>query len=681
MPTDLDLTAAKESSSVILDTRRTRPRYFDGKFLTAADLMQEQSYLLTRQADIARTLGFGVVTGLRVSKSDRSASNLPNPAASIRITAGHGLTPAGEIAFLPNDLVVDLDNVAQMQRLNAAFGLSREPQQPFQNLGGLFVLGLRKVEFTANPTPAYPPSVDANGALRDGEIIEATALTLVPYESDASLKNPRSARTRAAREIFLDQKPPQLPAGVLPLALLYLRNGQLAWTDEWLVRREAGDDDRFGFGFAPRALSEAHFYHFQEILRTRPASNDGQLAAKNFLEILPPCGPLPLGFFSQTDFTQAFFPPEARVELALVPEDEISALMEEAIDLPPIDLGLEPEDQDALAILVLAPVPRANYGNTLASLRRLPQPTLRNLTPPLLAQQKPIAALRKLNANFELRKAMNGGTSATIPTTTAPEFVDPAWRDALKQVTGLWYVRRRNLPSGQGLAGTPLSATTAAVISRPGGLNLTDIDRLGGPVIDSDLTRPTRATTSTTSTTSASETKLAKTLEAEGLWGRFAFLRAISDAPTHAALLRLLNNAVILQNPILQQAVFTSLEKQLPAISESPEENFEQIQKDAGIKVLTPAIVATTENLLARPEIPRGLEQAFDQAPNLLTDPRSRAVLGRTNRLAQIARIGLLHRDHAQFKTLLAVIQKNAPNGRAQAITDAVDKFLQKVAR
>ncbi|MBC8009093.1 MAG: hypothetical protein H7067_03235, partial [Burkholderiales bacterium] len=57
---------SRTSAGVVADTRRTRPRFFDGKFLTAADLMQEQNYLLTRQADLARTLGFGVVSGLRV---------------------------------------------------------------------------------------------------------------------------------------------------------------------------------------------------------------------------------------------------------------------------------------------------------------------------------------------------------------------------------------------------------------------------------------------------------------------------------------------------------------------------------------------------------------------------------------------------------------------------------------
>ncbi len=666
MPADLiDFTDEKTASTVILDTRRTRPRFFNGKFLTAADLTQEQSYLLTRQADLGRTLGFGVVSGLNVTRATTSASDLPNPAASVTVTRGHGLTPAGDLVFLPQDLTIDLDNVAQMQRLSAAFGLTREPQQPFQNLRGLFVLGLRAVEFTANPTPAYPPSVDGNSALRDGEVIEATALTLVPYNSDAAQKDPRLARSRAAREIFLEQKIAPLPAGVLPLALLYLRNGTLEWLDEWLVRREAGDDDRFGFGFAPRALSEAHFFHYREMLKLAPTAGEGQLTAQSFLEIVPPAGPLPANVLSQADFTQAYFPPEARVELALVPEDELAALMEDSIDLPPIDLALKPEDQDALAILVLAPVRRADYGNVLKTLERAPQPILRNPAPPLLGQQKPIQALLKLNATFLLKKRIADGTLSTE--VTATDFIDPAWREALKTAGPLWYMRRRNLPDGKGLAGTPLPVRTEEPIER-------DTPRPSPgvvlPIEERDIV-PTRS--------SEAEARLAKQLEAEGLWGRFAFLRAISDAPTHAALTQLLGSSLVTKSPILQQAVFTALEKSLPSISESPEENFEQIQKDSDIKVLTPEIIADVHKRLVRPEIVRGLEVATKGHPKLLSEKRLRFVLGRTGHIGSLAEIGLKHAKHDDFEKLMDTVEKHASTGRAQSVSDAIERFLKKV--
>lgn len=581
MPANTSL--PRESPGVVTDTRRIRPRFFDGKFLTAADLMQEQNYLLTRQADLARTLGFGVVSGLRVAPSDLSASGLRDPAASLVITAGHGLTPAGEIVFLPSDLVVDLDQVAQLQRLNAAFGLARDPQPPFRNLAGLFVVGLRAVEFTANPTPSYPPSVDGGNALRDGEIIEATALTLVPYESEASLQNARAARTRAARDLFLKQKPPQLPAGVLPLALLYIANGQLAWVDEWLVRREAGDDDRFGFGFAPRALSEAHYYHYQDMLKSRPSAADGQLSAKQFLEIIPPCGPLPDNLINLADFTQGYFPAEARIELALVPEDEIPALMEDAIDLPPIDLGLRPEDQDALAILVLAPVPRADYGDTLATLSRLPRPTLRNPTPPLLSQQKPINALLRLNAAFELRRATQQGTATPpAPAGDQAEFVDPAWRDAFKKTTGLWYVRRRNLPSGHGLAGTPLAVRTPR-----------DSDSPGTGARDPE--------------TGKREAALAVTLSKLEITPRYTYLRALADVQGHAALVDLLTHEALREQPELLPAVFSFIERELQLPTDDPRENLALLaEEEPGRRVLDAALL---EKITSQLLTDRGLKE------------------------------------------------------------------------
>ena len=54
-----DLEAFQPGGSLVLDDRRRRPFYFDGRFLAARDLIREQNYFLTRQADIARAAGFG----------------------------------------------------------------------------------------------------------------------------------------------------------------------------------------------------------------------------------------------------------------------------------------------------------------------------------------------------------------------------------------------------------------------------------------------------------------------------------------------------------------------------------------------------------------------------------------------------------------------------------------------
>ena len=664
----IDLTDARAAASVVLDTRRTRPRFFDGKFLTAADLMLEQNYLLTRQADVALTLGFGIVTGLETRRATVSAGNLPNPAASLEIQAGHGITPAGELVFLKNDLVVDLGDVPQMQRLNAAFGLSRRPQSPLNTLSGLFVAGLRAVEFTANPTPVFPPSVDGGNALRDGEIIEATAVTLVPYDSEATRLAAETARARAAREIFSDQKPPQLPASVLPLTLVYLRNGVLEWVDEWLVRREAGDDDRFGFGFAPRALAEAHFFHYRERVAEISATDGAGLAAKDHFEILPPAGPLPAGAINRANFTQTFFPPEARVELAVVPEDELTALLEESMDLPPIDLSLKPEDGDALALLVLAPVPRATFGDTASKLTAF-KPLLQSPAPSRLAQQKPLDALLRLNAAFELKKKVeNGGTEVTpAPDEVDAEFSQAAWSDVLASVSQLWYVRRRNLPDASALASQALGVAANGTVPSSGNPG----------VLVGAHAPPLAASIPTTE----EEATLVEALAEEGLWGRYVFLRTVADVRAHIALVRVMASEFVLRNPVIQHALLTGLEKAVKVISESPLENFEQIQKDPGVRVLTEAIVLKVAREFVRPEIIRGLNAVFADRPRVLTDRRMRAVLGRTNRIAVVAKLGLDFAHSPELRKLAERIEKHASTGRAQSVADNVDRTSKKLRK
>src|SRR5690349_8263991 len=52
------------------DPRRWRPRWFDGRFLAASDLLAEQNYFLVRQADLGRAAGSGIIDGLGVTVID-----------------------------------------------------------------------------------------------------------------------------------------------------------------------------------------------------------------------------------------------------------------------------------------------------------------------------------------------------------------------------------------------------------------------------------------------------------------------------------------------------------------------------------------------------------------------------------------------------------------------------------
>lgn len=109
-----------QAGALVTDERRRRPLYFDGRFLAARDLTRDQNYFLTRQADLGRAGGAGVVQGLRVTPVSGSA-------AAIHLEAGHGITPSGELVVLPAPCTIDLANVPEIQRLDAAFGLLRLP--------------------------------------------------------------------------------------------------------------------------------------------------------------------------------------------------------------------------------------------------------------------------------------------------------------------------------------------------------------------------------------------------------------------------------------------------------------------------------------------------------------------------------------------------------------------------
>ncbi|XXT19171.1 hypothetical protein WME94_53990 [Sorangium sp. So ce429] len=427
-----ELVSALNRRTLVADDRRRRPRYFDGRFLAARDLTRDQTYFLTRQADLGRLAGGGVGRGLEVSVLQEGRS--------LRVDPGHGLTPAGELVVLREALEIDLTDVPTMQRLSATFGLSRAPRPPLRNQSGLFVLALRPVEYTANPAAQYPASLGDRRALEDGDIIEAVAVSLVPYSGDPATGGVDDRRARAAADIFLRDGGQGIPADALPLAMVALERGLLSWVDPYLVRRDAATDDLLGFGVGRRSVREAflrqYHRHLDEVLEARRLGNQGEaFAATEHFLVLPPAGRMPVSAVAVqgSDLTQTFFPPEMDVQISILPEDELPALLEESLDLPPIDLGLGGDALEAIAIAVLLPVPRAEVAPLKDELTALTR-QLAASAPSRLLRLKPLLALRSLKG---LR----------LP----PPVVDPVplalnpWRQRLAATDTLWYVRRRSL--------------------------------------------------------------------------------------------------------------------------------------------------------------------------------------------------------------------------------------------
>jgi hypothetical protein len=434
------------NGTLAVDERRRRPFYFDGRFLTARDLIREQNYFLARQADLGRAEGSGVITGLNVTQTGGS---------TMAITRGNGITMTGELVTVSADLSVNLADVTTGEQLDASFGIAAIPATPARNRSGVYIVALRPVEFTANPIVSYPKSLVGTRSIEDGDIVEAVAVTLIPYTDESSSAEINLQRARVARNIFLNQAPLQSSVNSLPIAMLSLSKGALNWVDPFLVRREIGADhgDTLGLGIAPRALREAQLQqyeaHLQSVLVSR--KNQGfRFAATDYFFCLPAVGPMPAASFDGATMTQTYLPPGIQVEVSVIPDDELRGMVEDALLLPPIDLTLRDQEQQSTSVLLVAPVPRASFNQIDAGLLA-PAPQPGPLPPVLFAGKTPAQLLGALNL-----------ANLSLPLERRQLTIDDRWRAAIAQVqareansgsAALWYVRRRNLAYRSDISG------------------------------------------------------------------------------------------------------------------------------------------------------------------------------------------------------------------------------------
>lgn len=447
------LEQAINAGAIVVDTGRRRPFYFDGRFLTAADLIADQEYIRARQSDLAQAMGAGIIRGLRVSLSANPGGGNPR----LAIEPGLGITPAGDLVMIANPQKIRLDAIPESQAIDAQLGIKLLSTAAANNRSGLYVLALRAVEFSANPVPAYPTSLDGTRSVHDGDIVEATAVTLIPYPDRAGSESPDAKRARVVREIFFEGQRPGALQEALPLAMLYIEGGALRWLDMYLVRREVGAESTLSAGLRqrPRALLEAWFAQHQDhVDDIDPASVAQGFAATRYFEALPPVGLVPAASlkFDGTLLTQGYFPPVVDCEFAFVPEDELAALVDEALALPPVDLGASQDDLDHLSLLIVAPVARnllEQHKRDLAGISRAVRPA----APGMIAKRLPLESLLRI-----ARPAI--AALDTTETRTAE-----AWKDALGKAQEaaksanrgcFWYLRRRQLPYFAEVSGATL---------------------------------------------------------------------------------------------------------------------------------------------------------------------------------------------------------------------------------
>lgn len=477
-----------QDTGTVFVTERRRPLYFDGRFLAAADLTAEQTYFLGRQANLNRVSGFGVVQGLEVLRPTGAEAT----AFQVTIAAGCGVTPSGESVVLETDLTVNLANTARIETLDAAFGVGDRIQDPARSQTGVFILGLRLVEYSDSPIASYLTSSTGSGSVtaQNGEIVEATAITLARYGNLGG----RRARSQIARDIFVEETVPKLPVNLLPLAMVALDRGAVQWIDNFLVRRDLGSaaNGTLGLNTVPRALRSAHLLQYDQQLREVETTASAGFSAASYFDTLPAAGRLPKAAINEADFSQRYFPSAVTVELTVAPTDEIAALVEDSLALPPIDLRENLADLETLSLLMVIPLTRQQlitFKQALAAAEEPPEPSElpEPITPPpffqpairpalqpirrpltlaapgLIAKRKPLEKLARLNRFI-------------LPIAPTPDPVDSLWRNALANAPELWYIRQRNIPYQADIVGTvvPLASDDASVES-----DLTDrLDRL-----------------------------------------------------------------------------------------------------------------------------------------------------------------------------------------------------------
>ncbi len=428
---------------LVEDRRRRRPRYFDGRFLTAADLVREQQYTLLRQADLGQMVGPGVIHGLGVEVDPSGRQLIIQP--------GRGLASSGELISVRDIVRVDVEHLPIASTLDRAaealLGRSRRGARV-----GHFVLTARPVEYAREPIQSYPTRVSGQRSLQDGELVEATWLSLIPLPNAGPREVEGRGRARLAREIFLGGWDPSANTDGLALAVVGISRNRILWIDPEMVRREVGADTPLGFGLRSRQRREAHARqyarHLEEALSDRVASGRGDgMGAREVFDLLPPAGPLPRACVrvDGTHLVQDFFPPEVYAEITLIPEDELPALLEEALTRAPIDLAGDDEALEAVPVSVLVPVPRAHFAaraRALGAVARTPLPP---------ASGRPLAHARPLDGLVALRLQRDPPPS----TDPAPLDLKP-WGDAIESATTLWFVRR------------PQFSTVSAIVTRDG---------------------------------------------------------------------------------------------------------------------------------------------------------------------------------------------------------------------
>lgn len=428
-------------AAVVLDRRRRKARFFADRFLAARDLTRGQIYTLLREADLAQLSGAGVVFGLDVTTD----------ATGLRLTIapGLGVARSGESIALRDAVSITVAKLRVLAGRTVATQLVAE-NAATRPTTGLFMLVARPVEHARNAIATFPSGAVSKIEIAPSELVEGTWFTLTPLPSSGQKDAVARGRARLAREVFVGGFDPTVLTDGLAVAVIGVVNGRVQWVDPHLPAREVGGDGVVGFGVQTRKTRLAYQHQFsrqldEELARRRNAGLPDGLPATEAFAALPPVGPLPRGavVVTPTDVLQSFFPREIYVEMAIMPADEIPALLGEGLVRAPIDLESGSAALEGVPVLIVVPVARAGFDERTPRMKGVYRGPGISATGRQIVDARPIDALTVL-------RLKNEPSSSSDPLPLDLE----AWRKAVEGAEQLWYVRR------------PQYVTTSVVVPR-----------------------------------------------------------------------------------------------------------------------------------------------------------------------------------------------------------------------
>lgn len=375
--------------------------FFNGRLLSAEDLSTEQEAARGRAAQLGEAVGAGVVRGLEVRETPpapESPATLTR--ASVTVSKGLGINPAGQLLSLPEDAQVAL--VRERESAEPSAGLFRACEPPRTDtvaVGvGVYLLVLSPASGFAGRAPAsglggtgatspgcgsrYAVEgvqfrlLDLKVGTNDGIAAAARAelLALMRGTDEASLSKLRNLLAHACfgtaalaafeRDPFAAGPSPASESGYgaldalrgpqgpltscdLPLALIYWTGDGIRFVDMWSARRRPTPRPPA----APLAAlaserrlreAEARFHQFQDQLQELIAAkaNPQLLLAHNYFRYLPPAGLLPLSAAGAKGVgLDTFFSGVAHRPADFIDGATLEALLGEAAAHDPVDLA------------------------------------------------------------------------------------------------------------------------------------------------------------------------------------------------------------------------------------------------------------------------------------------------------------------------------------------------------